>query len=287
MSLNHFFSLDRIILFAIFFISTLMIVYLKKTVTNFKSNRIAIGALLFSLVIICGGLYGFSEDNFNGFSYYLFLCVLYLVFGALITFMFKKEYFEITKYKLMIEILVVLVITSLSYFGFSLVFDFTSGLDIGGIYAKSVFFFIIPYFFMLALDTFLRIPTSIYKVWYVNEFAEEPDFDKVNIRNIYLLSVDLMKDVNQNKTTNIRVKAPFEMKFGDWYQSFLVNYNDKYVESPIQYKFLDGTSMGWIFYTKPSLFKRKKFIDANKSVLKNKLNEKLTIVATRVKINYQ
>jgi len=287
MSLNHFFSLDRIILFAIFFISTLMIVYLKKTVTNFKSNRIAIGALLFSLVIICGGLYGFSEDNFNGFSYYLFLCVLYLVFGALITFMFKKEYFEITKYKLMIEILVVLVITSLSYFGFSLVFDFTSGLDIGGIYAKSVFFFIIPYFFMLALDTFLRIPTSIYKVWYVNEFAEEPDFDKVNIRNIYLLSVDLMKDVNQNKTTNIRVKAPFEMKFGDWYQSFLVNYNDKYVESPIQYKFLDGTSMGWVFYTKPSLFKRKKFIDANKSVLQNKLNEKLTIVATRVKINYQ
>jgi len=287
MSLNHFFSLDRIILFAIFFLSTLIIVYLKKTVTNFKSNRIAIGALLFSLVITCGGLYGFSDSIFNGFSFYLLICVIYLLLGVLITFMFKKDYFEITKYKLMIEILVVLVITSLSYFAFSLVFDFTNGLDLGGIYAKSVFFFVIPYFFMLALDTFLRIPTSIYKVWYVNEFAEEPDFDKVNIRNIYLLSIDLMKDVNQNKTTNIRVKAPFEMKFGDWFQSFLVNYNEKYTESPIQYKFLDGTSMGWVFYTKPSIFKSKKFIDANKSIVHNKLNEKLTIVATRVKINYQ
>jgi len=287
MSLNHFFSLDRIILFAIFFLSTLMIVYLKKTVTNFKSNRIVIGALLFSIVITCGGLYGFSNNIFNGFSFYLLLCIIYLLLGVLITFMFKKDYFQITKFKLMIEILVVLVITSLSYFAFSLLFDFTNGLDLGGIYAKSVFFFVIPYFFMLALDNFLRIPTPIYKVWYVNEFAEEPDFDKVNVRNIYLLSIDLMKDVNQNKTTNIRVKAPFEMKFGDWFQSFLVNYNEKFVESPIQYKFLDGTSMGWVFYTKPSFFSGKKFIDANKSILHNKLNEKVTIIATRVKINYQ
>ena len=287
MSLNHFFSLDRTILLAIFFVSVLLIVYLKKTVTTFKTNRIAIGALLYTLVLTCGGFYGFSENVFNGFSFFMLLGFICLALGALITFMFRKDYFEITKYKLLIEILVVLLITSFSYFSFSLLFDFASGLDLGGIYAKSVFFFVIPYFFMLTLDNFLRIPTPIYKVWYVNEFAEEPDFDKVNIRNIYLLSIDLMKDVNQNKTTNIRVKAPFEMKFGDWFQSFLVNYNEKYAESPIQYKFLDGTSMGWVFYTKPSLFKGKKFIDANKSILHNKLNEKVTIVATRVKINYQ
>jgi hypothetical protein len=76
------------------------------------------------------------------------------------------------------------------------------------------------------------------------------------------------------------------MNFGDWYQSFILNYNEKFTDNMIQFKFLDGSSMGWVFFTKPTFFSGRRFIDPNKSITQNKLNEKVTIVASRVKINY-
>ena len=141
-------------------------------------------------------------------------------------------------------------------------------------------------FITLAFDHFILIPASIYKVWYLNEEREEPDFDKINVRDVYLLSLDLLKNVNDKGVSNIKVKAPLEMNFGDWYQSFILNYNEKFTDNMIQFKFLDGSSMGWVFYTKPTFFSGRRFIDPNKSITQNNLNEKVIIVASRVKINY-
>ncbi len=140
---------------------------------------------------------------------------------------------------------------------------------------------------MLSFDALSSIPQAIFKVWYLNEDADEPDFEKMNVKKIFLLDVELLKDVNENSPNNIKIKAPIEMKFGDWFQSFILNYNHRFEDSPIQYKYLDGSSMGWVFHTKPTFWKSKVFIDPKLSIEQNKINEKLVVVAKRVHVTYK
>jgi len=76
------------------------------------------------------------------------------------------------------------------------------------------------------------------------------------------------------------------MKFADWFQSFVLSYNEKYPESEIQYRYLDGTYMGWVFFIKPKFLGRKRYIEPNKSFRKNGIMEKHTIVAERTKLTF-
>jgi hypothetical protein len=156
----------------------------------------------------------------------------------------------------------------------------------GLMYSSSVLMIAVPYFFMLSFGLLLKIPQAIYKVWYLNPDREEPDFDRININRIYLLELELFKNVNKNDVTNLKLKAPLEMKFGDWYQSIILNYNQRFEEDPIQYTYLDNSSMGWIFHTKPGFFSSRKYIDPDLTIEQNHLHEKHTIIAKRVHITY-
>ena len=243
-------------------------------------------SLLIIFVLSIGGLFGLSDSLYDGFWFFIFIQLLALIIGFILNKLFLKNYFSSFNTKIISEISYSFFIISVSYFLFSFLFNYLSKTTLGYTYATSLLILIIPYFITLAFDHFIHIPASIYKVWYLNEEREEPDFDKINVRDVYLISLDLLKNVNDKGVSNIKVKAPLEMNFGDWYQSFILNYNEKFTDNMIQYKFLDGSSMGWVFFTKPSFFSGRRFIDPNKTITQNKLSEKVTIVASRVKINY-
>ena len=280
------FEFPQILFFLLIPISAILFIVL-----NWGNNQLNVKkniwtSLLIIFVLSIGGLFGLSDSLYDGFWFFIFIQLLALIIGFILNKLFLKNYFSSFNTKIISEISYSLFIVSVSYFLFSFLFNYLSKTTLGYTYATSLLILIIPYFITLAFDHFIHIPASIYKVWYLNEEREEPDFDKINVRDVYLISLDLLKNVNDKGVSNIKVKAPLEMNFGDWYQSFILNYNEKFTDNMIQYKFLDGSSMGWVFYTKPSFFSGRRFIDPNKTITQNKLSEKVTIVASRVKINY-
>ena len=280
------FEFPQILFFLLIPISAILFIILNWGNSQLNVKKNIWTSLLIVFVLSIGGLFGLSDSLYEGFWFFIFMQMLALLIGIILNKLFLKNYFSSFNTKIISEISYLLFIISLSYFLFSFLFNYLSKTTLGYTYANSLLILIIPYFITLAFDHFINIPASIYKVWYLNEEREEPDFDKINVRDVYLLSLDLLKNVNDKGVSNIKVKAPLEMNFGDWYQSFILNYNEKFTDNMIQYKFLDGSSMGWVFYTKPSFFSGRRFIDPNKSITQNKLNEKVTIVASRVKINY-
>jgi hypothetical protein len=280
------FGFPQILFFLLIPISAILFVALNWGNSQLNIKKNVWSTLLIVFILSIGGLFGFSDSLYEGFWFFVLIQILALILGVLLNNLFLKNYFSSFKNKIISEISFSLFIVSVSYFLFSFSFNYFSKTTLGFTYATSLIILIVPYFIKLAFDHFIHIPASIYKVWYLNEEREEPDFDKINVRDVYLLSLDLLKNVNDKGVSNIKVKAPLEMNFGDWYQSFILNYNEKFTDNIIQFKFLDGSSMGWVFYTKPTFFSGRRFIDPNKSITQNKLNEKVIIVASRVKINY-
>jgi hypothetical protein len=280
------FEFPQILFFLLIPISAILFIVLNWGNSQLNVKKNVWISLLIIFVLSIGGLFGLSNSLYEGFWFFIFIQLLTLTTGIILNKLFLKNYFSSFNTKIISEISYSFFIISVSYFLFSFLFNYLSKTTLGYTYATSLLFLIIPYFITLAFDHFIHIPASIYKVWYLNEEREEPDFDKINVRDVYLLSLDLLKNVNDKGVSNIKVKAPLEMNFGDWYQSFILNYNEKFTDNMIQFKFLDGSSMGWVFYTKPSFFYGRRFIDPNKKITQNKLNEKVTIVAYRVKINY-
>jgi len=280
-------QIESFIALGVFALSVIVLGLLNKAKSKINSKRLIFSTLGIGILFGLSSLYAFTGDTFAGLIYLICLQVYAILIGLLLMYLFKIEFFGVFHYKITSELLILFVCAVISYLIFAVAFNLISNTTVGYLYAFSVLTIFPVYVFMLALKAMLVIPPEIYKVWYVDESRPEPDFDKVNIRNIYLLSVEFLKTVNDKSSSNMRVKAPYDLKFGDWFQSFLIHYNEKYEDSPIQYKFLDNSSMGWIFYTKPTFWKGKRYIDANKSIKGNKLSEKETVIASRVKINYQ
>jgi hypothetical protein len=116
----------------------------------------------------------------------------------------------------------------------------------------------------------------------VNE--EEPDFDNIDLNKIFFIELEFSKSPQANDVGNYKAKAPVDMMFSEWFRSFINNYNYKFSEDPIQYLNGENQPHGWMFFTKQSFWKPKRFVDPDLTIKNNKLNEKTVIVARRVEV---
>ncbi len=275
------------IIATVFFVAALIVYYyINKGKVAISNKRMIYTFLSFSIAMTLTGFTGFIGTIDSNFWWFILLQLFFLGLGILITYLFKRNFFGEFKYKAVSEISLLIINSVFGVVGFTLLFDYCSKGDFGLSYAASIITFCIPYFFTLTFEILASIPQEIFKVWYLNEDRDEPDFDRINVNRIYLLELELFKNVNKTDVTNLKLKAPLEMKFGDWFQSIIMNYNQRFDDDPIQYSYLDQSSMGWIFHTKPSFFKAKNYIDPDMSIEQNRLHEKLTIIAKRVHITY-
>lgn len=244
----------------------------------------AIGTFVVAVVTgSLSGLIGLISIEDHKTSFFLLLQAAYLLAGIWGSVLLKKSFFSEPVKALWVDFLLAFVFVLISFAAFSFTFNHLSSGDLGFVYGTAMLTFFIPHFYIYVQELFISIPPPLYKVWYIDEDREEPDFENVNIKNIMLATLDILKNVNDADSTNIKVKAPLNMKFGDWFQSFVLSYNERYPESEIQYKYLDGTNMGWMFFVKPRFFERRQYIEPNKTFRKNGITEKHTIVAERAR----
>ena len=174
---------------------------------------------------------------------------------------------------------------SLGMLGFALVFDRFQPGGLGPFMAWAVMPFVLPQFLKVCFRAYRSIPQEIYKLWYYPLHASEIDFDTIDTSTIYMLELEYSKSIDDNRIINTKLRAPVHMKFGDWFRSFLENYNHKYESDPIHY-LLDGQRpQGWIFSTKPGWTGTARFIDPDLTIADNQISEQMVILARRVSEN--
>ena len=239
-----------------------------------------------AIFISACGYIGLLRSITHSFLFFILLQVFFLSIGFLISYLWRRKSVavlqEIDNSSRASGVLFVLINAVLGTIGFSLVFNHCDPGGLAPYYALAVIPIVLPEFISTSFHLYKEIPQEIYKVWYFPMHADDIDFDKIDTSTIYMLEVEYSKSISDSRLMNSKLRAPVGMKFGDWFRSFVEDYNYRYDSDPIHYLNEDQTPAGWIFYAKPSFFGTAKYIDPDKTITENKLVEKRAIIAKRV-----
>lgn len=263
-------------------ISMVMFFIINKKAQALNNKKAIFFYLAFSILIAAGGLIALAPGAGRSMTVFFGLQVAYAALGYLASYLYKKNApASLSKYRYG-GVCFVLANAFLGMFLFTLVYYYFGSAELAPWFALSVLPFLLPEFMAASLSAFRSIPEEIHKVWYFPIHADEVDYDNINTDVIYMLELEYTKSINDGRLTNTKLRAPVEMKFGDWFRSFIENYNYKYESDPIQYLNHDQTPLGWMFYIKPGALSRSRFIDPELSITANKIGEKDIIIAKRV-----
>ena len=263
-----------------------------------KQNQVLSGKkaifyyLAFSVVILLGGFIALLPSAATSMMYFLLLQVVYLGLGYLASIAFRKNVLGEFNSGTTSGIFFILGNAILGMIGFTIVYHYfappantaVDSLGLAPYYALSVIPFVVPYFLSTAFARYRAIPQEIFKVWYFPMHADEIDFENIDTSTIFMLELEYSKSVGDPRLINTKLRAPVAMNFGDWFRSFIENYNFKYDSDPIHFLQEDQSPQGWMFYVKPSFLGTAKFIDPDLSIAQNKIIEKNIIIAKRVGI---
>lgn len=272
------FALISVVSFVGFFIANKR----SQAMNKLNNRRAILYYLAISIIISAGGLIAWSPAASRSMLYFILLQAGYGGLGYLASYLYKRNAPEEVTAGKFAGVFFVLANACVGMIGFALVYDYFNSSGLAPWYALSVFPFVLPQFLATSLATYREIPPEIHKIWYFPLDEDEVDYDKIDTSNIYMLELEYSKSINDPRLTNTKLRAPVSMKFGDWFRSFIDNYNYKFDSDPIQYTYADRTAIGWIFYIKPSFLGTPRYIDPDLTIIENKISEKNIILARRV-----
>ena len=273
----------HIVIAAIAFIISTIVFFTTNKDARKKTKKILLFTFLFALVITaCGALGHFPVAG--TMTVFIGLQILFLGMGYIQFILLKKQFYGDLQKEDLSKVMLVLMNVSVGIIGFTVVFNYTSTYDVAPFYSLTAITFVLPQFAATAFEKYIAIPEEIYQIWYFPVNEDEIDFEHIDTSTVYMLELEYSKSVSDNRLLNSKVRAPLGMKFGDWFRSFIENYNERYDSDPIHYLNNDNTPIGWIFYVKPSFLGTARYIDPDLTITGNKLTEKNKIIAKRVGI---
>ncbi|RFM25604.1 TssN family type VI secretion system protein [Deminuibacter soli] len=251
-----------------------------------SNRRLIVAVLITGLVLGIPGLLGALDLNFMPWGF--LLCqLIYLLLGALAVYLLSKHNPDAVERQKGMTFFMGLIACLLGIFLFQLGFNYFNELRYGYLAATSVLVFMLPLVFWWSYMAMIAIPSEIYHVWYYPRETYHIDMDHLDFDRLKVLELELYKTAEDATPLKVKVKAPPNMAFGIWFKKFIDDYNQKFPASSIRYASVAEGSYGWIFYLKPSFFKRKSFVDPGLSIEQNEIREKYTIFARRVTTLYQ
>ncbi len=256
---------------------------INKANPELNPKRIILYTLLFAILIGVGGGVGYFTAVTESVWLFVLLQILYTLMGVFYYRLLKLNFFGYFTYPNFSGGLLTFITAALGLIVFVFCFDYLCFDDLATHYGMSILMFLIPFLFLKTFEMLLRIPPEIHKVWFYPLGEEEPDFDEIDLNKIYLVELEFTKSINDTEIKNYKVKAPLDLKFGDWYRSFLDNYNYKFDQDPIQFMDDQQNPFGWSFTNKPkNWWQSPNFIDPDLTIKQNKITENTVIVAKRV-----
>jgi hypothetical protein len=278
------FFLQYLLMPLIALITVPLLLFLNKKAKLMKNKQLIIGILILSLLMAIPGFLGFLSFGFMPWGY--LLCEsYYLGLGAIFVYLLLLKYPEELEEKKFFIIFGILISSLLGFYLFYLAFHWLSSIRMEMYAGTSVLTFIIPLLFWWAYTALISIPTEIYKIWQYPSIPMNIDMDHLDFDRMLVLDLELFKSADDAEPMRVKVKAPENMVFGNWFYKFIEDYNVKFPKNPVQFSSDNADSYKWIFFIKTSFFKRNLFIDPDQDILQNHISEKIIIHAKRVSEN--
>ena len=237
---------------------------------------IVLSSLIFSLF----GWLGFLQVDFMPIGYVL-LQLLYLVIGYF-NYIYLKEFCKsLNDSPFWKCFLVLLIQLFMSIALFSLFFNISNDFKYGFWASTCLLSIVVSPLFVQTFQSYLKIPIEIYKIRTYDGNSLNNSSSPIENENLLVFEIEFYKNLTDEKPIRLKAKATKEMIFGDWFELIISDYNARKTSSLIEY-YDKKEEYGWIFYTKPSLFSPKKYIDPDLSFQENKLPEKNMIIGSRI-----
>ncbi|MCX6252198.1 MAG: TssN family type VI secretion system protein [Bacteroidetes bacterium] len=250
-----------------------------------KHNKATIiYALLTALCIGISGLTGFFGLTEHPGSFLLVLQLMVLIVGILHSIFLFTLVPWTSKNKFVWEFFYTLIIACISAVLLLLVFTFALKFKpLQYIMLSALTWFFVPFLFVQSYNRYLSIPARIFKKWSYPTGKDIPDPLDSELVSLVVISFEFHKKMNDPDITSFRAKAPLHMVFGRLFYYFINDYNDRHREGPIEFLMGESEPCGWVFYHKPTWYRRRKYIDADITITLNRIRENSIIVCRRTK----
>lgn len=254
--------------------------FLAKKNKLLRNKKLIFFVLLGSVVLSLPGLFGFIDYWFMPYVYIL-LQILYLVLGWYAIRMIK-QFLPTSENGIpyYMEFFICFLMMFIGAAFFSLIFNLCNELKYGLWACTCLLTFLFPSLLAKTYAVYMLIPLEIHNVWKYSNNEDLSSFELMDYNKLMVMELEIFKRVNDLLPSKVKAKAPDNMPFGIWFQKFLTDYNLKFPRTPIDV--MDQEAYGWIFYVKRSFFRPRKYINAELSIVENKIKEKHTIIAKRV-----
>ncbi|TAJ15415.1 hypothetical protein DMA11_01905 [Marinilabiliaceae bacterium JC017] len=270
----------------LFLFGAIIFAFIKKLKSLFSHDKKKMLIYLL-LTILCFALTGLlTIENVIGqqiMSNYIAVQVMFLAIGILHLWGMERffEWEDDTKVAAQIAFTFICAL-----FGSVIFLQVAGRLGVTGLqlfFCSGLLFYFFPYIYRAMFKSAMVIPIAIYQKWHypVNKHFKVPGRDE--LRNPYLVSMDVEKQAFSGVTSRLRVKAPENMSFGNFFYHFLNDYNQKHPEKPIAYLDENNDPFGWIFYIKPRVAGKWSQINYEQTVARNRIRENKIILCERVK----
>ena len=270
----------QIILPIIAILMGVIAVFVAKKQQLLSDKKAVLYVVLSSLLFSVFGWLGFLQVDFMPIGYVL-LQLFYLVMGYF-NYIYLKEFckslIDSPFWKFLLVILIQLLI---SIALFSLFFNISNDFKYGFWASTCLFLIVVSPLFVQTFQSYLKIPIEIYKIRTYDGNTLNNSSSSIENENLLVFEIEFYKNLTDEKPIRLKAKATKEMIFGDWFELIISDYNARKTSSLIEY-YDKKEEYGWIFYTKPSLFSPKKYIDPDLSFQENKLSEKNMIIGSRI-----
>jgi hypothetical protein len=255
---------------------------LRKKNALLDNRKVIVFALVSAIAIGLPGFIGAAGAYFSARLYFIFQ-LLYAGLGILYLRMLQRHISaRTTRYRILTELVVSLFSLAIGIYVFSLLYNLFNPIKNGLFIATAAMPLLIPLLFHWSYQAFLEIPPEIYKVWNYLPDSPELDLEGLDFDRMMVIEVEFSRQATDEDLLKVKAKAPANVVYGDWFQKFINDYNTKFPASRIAYAGADAQTYGWIFYVKPTFFRRRRYIDPTLSITDNRIQEVKTIVCKRV-----
>ncbi len=262
----------------------MLVTKLRKLFTKSKKQAIIYALIILASFALVGLLSSSKVLNDTPLNSFIGFEVLFFALGVLHLYILRKYFPTLSedKSEFFPEFLFTLAYACLGLIAFILIVNrFRSPFSY--IFMSSTILFVLPTVFYKMYEFALLIAVPIYDSWLFPLTKNIKDPTKEELINPRVISFEFKKTQDDTEITNFRVKAPKGMEFGKLFYFFIIDYNDRHPEGPIEVSEQKTQRPSeWVFYFKPNWYSSIQHINFNQTVAANHIKEDTVIICRRV-----
>lgn len=251
---------------------------------DFKAKKSPFYIYVFSLAFVYSiiAFLGFNRLLADKKLYeFIFYQVSSLLLGGIHCYLYRAYFQKFNDDKKSTEYLFALVTVLYSVLPFGLIYTFLNGSNFLFLMLGHYLVFFVP---TLMNDTFNRamnIPPKVYKTWQFPEnYKELAGVSDEEMRDLVVFSFMIDNHSNAQKYSVYRAKGPTRIDFGRLFYNFVLDYNDRHTENPIEIEGKNGL-YNWVFFLQPKWYESTKYIDPSLTLYMNGIEENSVVFCLR------